>query len=74
MLPAAYRLTLQTVLEDQSNVTGRVEIDLNAVEPSHCIVMHAVGMSISDISAVSSEGSEEQGMPAEQLCTSISHS
>ena len=65
MLPEAYRLTLQTVLEDQSNVTGGVEIDLIAIEPSQCIVMHAVGMTISDISAVSSDGSEQQGMLAE---------
>ena len=61
MLPIAYRITLQTVLEDQSNVTGRVEIDLDVAQPSTCVVMHAVGMTISDIFAVSREGSEQQG-------------
>ena len=61
VLPTAYRITLQTVLEDQSNVTGRVEIDLDVARPSTCVVMHAVGMTISDIFAVSREGSEQQG-------------
>lgn len=61
VLPTAYRITLQTVLEDQSNVTGRVEIDLDVAQPSTCVVMHAVGMTISDIFAVSREGSEQQG-------------
>jgi len=74
VLPEAYRLTLQTVLEDQSNVIGRVEIDLSAVEPSQCIVMHAVGMTISDISSVSSDGSEQHGVLAEKFCMSISYS
>ena len=61
VLPTAYRLTLQTLLEDQSNVTGRVEIDLDVAQPSTCVVMHAVGMTVSDILAVSREGSEQQG-------------
>ena len=61
VLPTAYRLTLQTLLEDQSNVTGRVEIDVDVTEPTNCVVMHAVGMTVSDIFAVSREGSEQQG-------------
>ena len=61
MLPLAYRITLQTVLEDQSNVTGSVEIDLDVAEPTNCVVMHAVGMAVSDIFAVSPDGSEQQG-------------
>ena len=63
VLPDAYRLTIQTVLEDQSTVTGRVEINLHAEEPIHCIVMHAVAMSIDSISIISSEGSAQQGTP-----------
>ena len=63
VLPDAYRLTLQTVLEDQSTVTGRVEINLHAEEPTHCIVMHAVAMSVDSISIISSEGSAQQGTP-----------
>ena len=42
-------------------MTGRVEIDLDLKEPSRCIVMHATGMTVSDIFAVSREGSELQG-------------
>lgn len=61
MLPTAYRITLQTVLEDQSNVRGRVEIDLDVAQPSTCVVMHAVGMAISDIFAVSRVGSKQPG-------------
>ena len=61
VLPIAYRITLQTMLVDQSNVTGRMEIYVNVTEPSTCVVMHAVGMTVFDIFAVSREGSEQQG-------------
>ena len=43
-------------------MTGHVEINLHAEEPTHCIVMHAVAMSIDSISIISSEGSAQQGM------------
>ena len=42
-------------------MTGRVEINLHAEEPTHCIFMHAVAMSIDAISIISSEGSTQQG-------------
>lgn len=61
VLPVAYRLTLQTVLEDQANVNGHVEIDMHAVQPTHCIVLHAVGMTVGAISAVTPDGAEQQG-------------
>ena len=71
MLPDAYRLTIQTVLEDQSNVTGRVEISLHSEEPTRCIVMHAVAMSIDSISIISSEGSALQGTPYNVLLQQV---
>ena len=32
-----------------------------ATEPVHCVVLHAVGMTISQISAISIDGSEQPG-------------
>ena len=61
VLPDAYRLTLQTLLVENSVVTGSVEIDVHAVEPMHCVVLHAVGMTISQISSISIDGSEQPG-------------
>ena len=71
VLPDAYRLTLQTVLEDQSTVTGRVEINLHSEEPTRCIVMHAVAMSIDSIMIISSEGSAQQGAPIDAISQQI---
>ena len=61
VLPDAYRLTLQTILVENSAVTGSVEIDVHASEPVQCVVLHAVGMNISQISAISIDGSEQPG-------------
>ena len=69
MLPDAYRLTLQTMLEDQSTVTGRAEINLHAEEPTYCVIMHAVAMSIDFISIISSEGSAQQGALYSDRCS-----
>ena len=34
---------------------------MRAAEPVHCFVLHAVGMTISQISAISIDGSEQPG-------------
>lgn len=52
IIPQAYRLVLETILVEKSNVTGYIEIDISSDEPMQCIVLHATGMQIDSVTAI----------------------
>ena len=61
VLPQAYRLTLEAILVDGYNVTGYLEIDISTAEPTQCVVLHAMGMTIDSTTAVYPNGSQGEG-------------
>ncbi len=61
ILPQAYRLTLEAILVEGYNATGYLEIDMYSAEPTQCIVLHAMGMTIDSATAVFADGSQYEG-------------
>ena len=43
------------------NLTGYTEIDIHASAPTHCVVLHAVGMELDAFTALTSTGAELAG-------------
>ncbi|EIE20598.1 hypothetical protein COCSUDRAFT_44006 [Coccomyxa subellipsoidea C-169] len=61
ILPQAYRLTLEAILVEGYNASGYLEIDIYSAEPTQCIVLHAMGMTIDSATAVFADGSQYEG-------------
>ena len=47
----AYRTALQVEMVPPFNLTGSVEIDVHSSAPTHCVVLHAVGMELDSFTA-----------------------
>ncbi|KAK9917789.1 hypothetical protein WJX75_008280 [Coccomyxa subellipsoidea] len=77
VLPQAYRLTLEAILVYGYNVTGYLEIDISTAEPTQCVVLHAMGMTIDSTTAVYPNGSQGEDAAndteAEQIFDNIEY-
>ena len=54
----AYRTVLQVDMLPPYNLTGIVEIDMHSAPSTHCVVLHAVGMELDSLTALTSMGAE----------------
>lgn len=57
----AYRTVLQTDVLPPFNVTGSMEVDVHSSTPTHCVVLHAVGMELDSFTALTSTNPELEG-------------